>query len=158
MLPLWIRVDLGAMAMKRYSTFPKTPVLLEHHYQIVECHILKTLWVRGYYSFTEVQSTYPTALVDKAITKSINPKENVIVQLGFELLTMSQSSTLATTLWKLPSHLVLASIVCLCTVYLKVQGSINYEGFKRGKKFVPYLLYYPRNIPYNHRFRGYLGP
>ena len=28
-LPLWGRVDLGARAMKGYSTFPKAPALLE---------------------------------------------------------------------------------------------------------------------------------
>ena len=34
-LPLRATVDLGAMAMKRYSAFPKTPALLEPHHQIV---------------------------------------------------------------------------------------------------------------------------
>ena len=34
-LLLQARVDLGAMAMKGYSTFPKAPALLEPHHQIV---------------------------------------------------------------------------------------------------------------------------
>ena len=34
-LPLRARVDLGAMAMKGYSAFPKAPALLESHHQIV---------------------------------------------------------------------------------------------------------------------------
>ena len=34
-LQLWVRVDLGAIAKKRYSTFPKVPELLEPHHQIV---------------------------------------------------------------------------------------------------------------------------
>ena len=34
-LPLWARVDLGAMAIKGYSAFPKAPTLLEPHPQIV---------------------------------------------------------------------------------------------------------------------------
>ena len=34
-LPLRARVDLGVMAIKRYSTFPKAPALLEPHHQIV---------------------------------------------------------------------------------------------------------------------------
>ena len=34
-LPVGDRVDLGAMAMKGYSTFPKAPVSLEPHHQIV---------------------------------------------------------------------------------------------------------------------------
>ena len=44
MLPLQARVDLGAMAMKRYSAFPKAPALLEPHHQIVKCHIQDTCW------------------------------------------------------------------------------------------------------------------
>ena len=39
MLPLRARVNLGAMAMKRYSAFPKAPALLEPHHRIVQCHI-----------------------------------------------------------------------------------------------------------------------
>ena len=35
MLPLQARVDLGAMAMKGYSAFPKALALLEPHHQIV---------------------------------------------------------------------------------------------------------------------------
>ena len=31
-LPLRVRVDLGAMAMKGYSAFPKAPALLEPHH------------------------------------------------------------------------------------------------------------------------------
>ena len=34
-LPLWIRVDLGAMAVKGYSTFSKAPALLEPPHQII---------------------------------------------------------------------------------------------------------------------------
>ena len=34
MLPLRTRVDLGSMAMKEYSAFPKAPALLETHHQI----------------------------------------------------------------------------------------------------------------------------
>ena len=34
-LPLRDRVDLGAIAMKGYSAFPKAPAFLEPHHQIV---------------------------------------------------------------------------------------------------------------------------
>ena len=34
-LSLQARVDLGVMAMKGHSTFPKAPALLEPHHQIV---------------------------------------------------------------------------------------------------------------------------
>ena len=37
--PLRAVVDLGAMAMKGYSTFPKAPALLESSYLIIQCHI-----------------------------------------------------------------------------------------------------------------------
>ena len=35
MLPLRLRVDVVAMAMKGYTAFPKAPALLEPHHQIV---------------------------------------------------------------------------------------------------------------------------
>ena len=35
MLPQRARVDLGVMAIKGYSAFPKAPALLESHHQIV---------------------------------------------------------------------------------------------------------------------------
>ena len=38
-LPLRLRVDRGAMAMKRYYAFPKAPALLEPPHQIVYFHI-----------------------------------------------------------------------------------------------------------------------
>ena len=47
MLPLRARVDLGAMAIKGYSAFPKAPVLLEPHHQIVYCHIYDNRWGGG---------------------------------------------------------------------------------------------------------------
>ena len=44
MLPLQVRVDLGAMAMKRHSASSKTPALLQPHHQIGECYIQDTRW------------------------------------------------------------------------------------------------------------------
>ena len=35
MLPLWVRVGLGAMAMKGYSAIPKAPALQEPYHEIV---------------------------------------------------------------------------------------------------------------------------
>ena len=43
-LQFWVRVDLGVMAMKRYSASPKVPALLKPHHQIVLCHIRDTCW------------------------------------------------------------------------------------------------------------------
>ena len=45
-LLLQAKVDLGVMAMKRYSTFPKAPALLKAHYQMLFNVISRTL-VRG---------------------------------------------------------------------------------------------------------------
>ena len=42
MQPLQARVDLGVMAMKSYSAFPKAPALLELYHLIVKCHIQGT--------------------------------------------------------------------------------------------------------------------
>ncbi len=39
MLPLQLRMDLEAMAMKGCPTFPKAPASLESHHHIVQCHI-----------------------------------------------------------------------------------------------------------------------
>ena len=43
-LTLRARVELGVMAMKGYSAFPKTLALLEPHHQIVQCHTQDTCW------------------------------------------------------------------------------------------------------------------
>ena len=42
--PLRARVDLEAIAMNRYSTFPKALASLEPHHQIVLCHIQDIRW------------------------------------------------------------------------------------------------------------------
>ena len=43
-LPLQVRVDQGAIAMKGYSTFPKAPALLQPHHEIVYCNMQDTRW------------------------------------------------------------------------------------------------------------------
>ena len=62
MLQLWVRVDPGAMAIKGYSIFPKAPVLLEPHHQMVECHTQHSLEVS--YPSAEMQSVYSTVPAD----------------------------------------------------------------------------------------------
>ena len=42
--PLQVRVYLGAMTMKGYSSFSKAPPLLVPHHQIVHCQIQDTHW------------------------------------------------------------------------------------------------------------------
>ena len=44
MQPAWVRVDLGAMAIKGCSAFPKTPASQENNHQVVLCHIQDTRW------------------------------------------------------------------------------------------------------------------
>ena len=48
MLPLQARVNLGAMAMKGYSAFPKAPAILEPRHQIASCHFQDTHWGGSY--------------------------------------------------------------------------------------------------------------
>ena len=64
-LPLRARVDLGAMAIKGYSAFPKVPRLLEPHHQTVYSHKQDTRW--GSDPSAEKQSVYSTAPVDWAM-------------------------------------------------------------------------------------------
>ena len=65
MLPRRDRVDLGAIAIKGYSVFPKAPALLEPHHQIVKYHIMTLVGV-GDYPSAEKQSVYSTASADWA--------------------------------------------------------------------------------------------
>ena len=59
-LPLKVRVDLGVMEMKGYSTFTKYPALLKPHHQIVQVsysgHSLGE-----FYPSVEMQPAYSTA-------------------------------------------------------------------------------------------------
>ena len=59
-LPFRARANLGAMVMKGYSAFPKAPVLLEPHHQIVLCHNHDTRWGGVSYPYVEKQSVYST--------------------------------------------------------------------------------------------------
>ena len=63
MLPHRVRDNLGAMAMKGYSAFPKAPALLEPRHQIVV--LSRTLVCGGgSYSAAEKQTVYSTAPAD----------------------------------------------------------------------------------------------
>ena len=66
MLPLRARVDLGAMAMKGYSAFPKTPALLEPHHQMVLVSYPGHSLGGDSYPSAEKQSVYSTAPADWA--------------------------------------------------------------------------------------------
>ena len=63
---LWVSIDLGAMAMKGYSAFCKTPGLPELHYKVVKCYISGPTLVR-FYTCTEMQSVFTAAAGDWAI-------------------------------------------------------------------------------------------
>ena len=64
-LPIWARISLGSMAMKRLSTFPKAPALLEAYNQIIYCHIQDTrLGLQSYYS-AEIEPAYSTLHLSK---------------------------------------------------------------------------------------------
>ena len=65
MIAPWARVDLGEIAMKRYSAFPKAPALLEPHHQIVY-FISRTLVGGESYPSAKKQSVYSTPPADWA--------------------------------------------------------------------------------------------
>ena len=64
MLPLRATVDLGSMAMKEYSAFPKAPAVLEHHHQIIVSYPGHSMGF--FYSSAEMQSVYSIAPADWA--------------------------------------------------------------------------------------------
>ena len=64
--PLRARLDLGVMAIKGYSAFPKVPALLEPQHQIVLCHIQDTR-CGGSYPSAEIQLVYSTAQLSNCI-------------------------------------------------------------------------------------------
>ena len=64
MLLLWVRVDLGTMAMKGYSIFPKAPALQEPQHQMVYLSNPEYLLGRGSYPSAEMQSMYSTDPAD----------------------------------------------------------------------------------------------
>ena len=64
MLPLWVRVDERAMAMKEYSPFPNALALLDPH----DCLVSYPGYLlgEGSYLSAEVQLVYSTAPADWA--------------------------------------------------------------------------------------------
>ena len=69
---LRVTVDLGAMAMKGFSAFPKAPASLEPQNQILLCHIQDTRFGRSFLS-TEMQSVNSTA--PAAWTNNVSAKQ-----------------------------------------------------------------------------------
>ena len=63
-LPLRARVDLGAMAMKGYTAFPKAPALLKPHHQFVSYQVMHTRWAGESYPSKEMQLVYFTSPVN----------------------------------------------------------------------------------------------
>ena len=59
MLPLWIRVNLGIMAMKGFFTFPKAPELKLHHFRQFS-FISRTLVGWGFDPSAVLQLIYST--------------------------------------------------------------------------------------------------
>ena len=66
------------MAVKGYSTFPKTPALLESQHKIVLCHLPSTFWGGGSYPSADMQSVYSTAPDDWACRPVSYVNENVL--------------------------------------------------------------------------------
>ena len=81
-LSFWVRVDLGVMTVKEYSTFSKD-LELEPHHQMQFSIISRTLLWEGYFS-AEMQSVYSTAL---PIQNSVNAIDCDILVNHFEFQT-----------------------------------------------------------------------
>ena len=65
MIPLRVRGDLGAMAMKGYAAFPKTPALIKA--PPLKCFVLyPENSLRESHPSTEIQSKYSAAPNDRA--------------------------------------------------------------------------------------------
>ena len=88
MIPFPARVDLGPMAMKEYSAFPKA----QHHWNLTVRLfgiIYRTLVIRGSYLSAEVQSVYSTALADLAIKYlCISMNENKRIAIVFNWIIL----------------------------------------------------------------------
>ena len=70
MLPLRARVDMGVMAMKGYSAFPKAPALLEPSGCLMS-YLGHAWWGRGSYPSVEVQSVYTITSANRATGHSL---------------------------------------------------------------------------------------
>ena len=64
MLPLWAKLDLGLMAIKRWSTFLKALASLDPQHQIFS--VISKKLVGGSYPSAGMQSVYSTASADWA--------------------------------------------------------------------------------------------
>ena len=78
MLPLWARVDLGAMAINRYSAFPKALVSLEDHHPIVSV-ISRTL-VGGVLPPCRDESVYSVNSADWSDTRRFRMSERLLTK------------------------------------------------------------------------------
>ena len=74
MLPLRARVDLGPMAMKEYSAFPKAPALLELTIRLFS--VISRTFIGGSDLSSEMQSVYSTAADDLEFREKVCKKQN----------------------------------------------------------------------------------
>ena len=93
LLPLWVRVDLWAMAMNGYSILLKALALLLPHHEI-----LVLFGVRSYHS-AEMQSVYSTAPVNWTWYSPYSYRE-VVVEIGRFQLYMATSLREGKLIWK----------------------------------------------------------
>ena len=71
MLPFWAKVDLGAMAMKGCSAFPKSPASLEPPIRLFS--VISRILIG---CLTEVQSVYSAAAADWALEHEVAGDKN----------------------------------------------------------------------------------
>ena len=131
MLPLRDRVDLGAIAMKGWSAFPKAPALLELHHQIVYCHILDTIWGQVSDFSAEKQSVYSTTLADWVANLLVTVPSTPITigitvtcSIVFSVLEKGLSTYLS---FRFPSVLILSLLLLLEFFTLVLADGLSLE-------------------------------
>ena len=138
MLQLWARVDLGAMVMKGYSTFPKAPALLEPHHPIILCQ-----------SRTFIGGVLPLCREAVGVFYSPSRLGNASMFVFACLCRHSLSHVFANEILKIKITLLLLSLISLFYRNSKVKirspdGDTKYfdivEGVLQGDTLVPYLF------------------
>ena len=93
MLPFWVRVNLGAMAVKRITTFPRARVapsdyLMSYLGQSLAC-------VGGSYLSTKMQSVYSTVSADwERYESNYSPSSNGQIVGQTEFFSLMEASSL----------------------------------------------------------------
>ena len=150
MLPLQAKEDLGAMAMKGYTAFPKASALLEPHHKIALCHIQVTRW-SGLILLQRcnrcILQPQPTALhiIHMHMIKCIFTYNSILVCFlnYINACTSAQNKHSHKNIWGGPRGVMVKAIDCGIVVSEFVLQSRYYVHFRAntlGKSMNPLIL------------------